>query len=684
MFKNLPLLIQQMIYFSFITLILVAVGVVGLLGMRSVSDRMRATTHTSPLIMAAMEMKMAVASDLQYFKGLEAAQWPDDVEAAWTAHEAIAKRFTTLGRTIIDGGETEAGTIPAATDERLRKAVADALTYYEQSFHAKFTLLADLVTKKISAEPYDYALLDQLGAEASDIGETIIVRLKDVETSVLASIDTVNREAHTAIVRADMSLMVGIAAGVLLALLLGVISSRNVTRPIRQVVALAREMAEGDFTRHLTIGRRDEIGQLVDALNQLVTKMEHMLRQVVNSVDTLRFSSTEMTRISGQMIEEAAMTADRATTVADATEEISGNMNSISAASEQATTNVSMVAEAIEETTRTVQEIAGHSQTARRIADAAVGQADQATAKMNALGNAATAINKVTEVITEISEQTNLLALNATIEAARAGDAGKGFAVVANEIKALARQTAEATGEIKAKIDKIQQSTDETVGEMQQISDVIRQVNTIVDSIASAMDGQLQSAETVAENVKEASQGFAEINHNMSVCSTRTGQISCEIGEVKGSANALTRTGDDVSTNVRELSQLAERLHDVVDHFQVSPPRFDIATLKKAHLAWAGRLNQVLAGRSHMSADEMVDHRDCDLGKWYYGVAGQAVADLPGFDETGQHHETVHRLAREILQLTEKGETAAADRLMAEFHDARIALFDNLDTLYCA
>jgi methyl-accepting chemotaxis protein len=254
-------------------------------------------------------------------------------------------------------------------------------------------------------------------------------------------------------------------------------------------------------------------GSCSTALNRLVTKMERMLRRVVNGVDTLYFSSAEMTRISERMAQGADLTAGKSNTVATAAEEMSVSMNSVSAASEEATTNVSMVADAVAGTTETIKTIARDSEKAKTIADSAVAQADHASEKMNALGGAADAISKVTEVITEISEQTNLLALNATIEAARAGEAGKGFAVVANEIKELARQTAEATQEIKARIEDIQHSTDETVGEMQQISEVINQVNDIVATIATSVD---QSAGNHRGGGRECARGLAGIRGDQS------------------------------------------------------------------------------------------------------------------------------------------------------------------------
>jgi methyl-accepting chemotaxis protein len=363
---------------------------------------------------------------------------------------------------------------------------------------------------------------------------------------------------------------------------------------------------------------------------------------------------------------------------------MSASMNSVSAASEEATTNVAMVADAVAGTTETIKAIAGHSEKARTIADSAVAQADHASAKMNELGSAADAISKVTEVITEISEQTNLLALNATIEAARAGEAGKGFAVVANEIKELARQTAQATHEIKARIEGIQHSTDETVGEMQRISEVINQVNDIVATIATSVDSQLSTTEAVAGNVREASLGFGEINENVAQCSQVTGRISADIADVKASADELTHTSIEVELNVKELSQLAEKLHDVVEHFHLSPPKFDIASVKKAHMAWLEKLTAAIKGEIKISAKDVIDHKNCELGRWYYSADGQAMAEVPGFAEAGRRHEDVHRLAREGVVLVNQGERGKANQLMTAFNDARTGLFGELDTLYCA
>lgn len=155
--------------------------------------------------------------------------------------------------------------------------------------------------------------------------------------------------------------------------------------------------------------------------------------------------------------------------------------------------------------TTTINEIAQNTEKANTITGEAVSEAKGASDNVDELGSAAQEISKVTETVTEISEQTNLLALNATIEAARAGDAGKGFAVVANEIKELARQTAEATQDIKRRIEGIQDSTSGTVTKIQQISKVINDVNDIVSTIASSVEEQSVTTKEIATNVAQAS-----------------------------------------------------------------------------------------------------------------------------------------------------------------------------------
>ncbi len=265
----------------------------------------------------------------------------------------------------------------------------------------------------------------------------------------------------------------------------------------------------------------------------------------------------------------AEQTSGRSNTVATAAEEMSANMNSVSAAMEESSTNTNMVASAAEEMTATINEIAENAEKARGISDQAVVQTKEASRQMSVLGQAAQAIGKVTETITEISEQTNLLALNATIEAARAGEAGKGFAVVANEIKELAKQTSGATLDIKRQIEGIQNSTGTTVDAIEKIGQVIFSVNEVVATIATAIEEQSVSTREIADNIAQASSGINEVNENVVESSVVAGDITKAIVEINHDSGELTESSSQVSLSAEELSNLAEQLNEMVRRFKV-------------------------------------------------------------------------------------------------------------------
>ena len=178
------------------------------------------------------------------------------------------------------------------------------------------------------------------------------------------------------------------------------------------------------------------------------------------SLTTEASDLSSVSMLTSQGVQDISMQAN---TVAAAAEEASANTLAVAAGMEQSSTNLASVASATEEMSATVGEIAAHTSKARTISEDASNRTHDISQQMQQLGQAAQQIGSVTETITNISAQTNLLALNATIEAARAGAAGKGFAVVAHEIKELARQTAEATEDIRGRINDVQASANSAI-----------------------------------------------------------------------------------------------------------------------------------------------------------------------------------------------------------------------------
>lgn len=314
---------------------------------------------------------------------------------------------------------------------------------------------------------------------------------------------------------------------------------------------------------------RDEFAELSAYLHAFISNVRRLVRDVGENSNNLNRSSESLVAISENIDRGSTDSAARAEAVAAASEEMSSNMNSVAAATEEAAANVNVMTTATEEISSTVGGIQQSTMNAKEITGDAVRQAADISEKVDTLGSAAQDIGKVTETITDISAQTNLLALNATIEAARAGEAGKGFAVVANEIKDLAKQTAEATGEIKQRIEGIQNSTDITVQGIKKISDIITEIDGIVSSVAVSLDEQTATMNELTSNIVQAGEGIGEVSENVAQSSTVAATISADISEVTTAVNEISRGTGEVRENGDELRRLAEGLRELISKFHV-------------------------------------------------------------------------------------------------------------------
>lgn len=365
------------------------------------------------------------------------------------------------------------------------------------------------------------------------------------------------------------NIVVALSFSVVIGALLSFLISKKILSQLSETVTFTGSLANGDFSKKITIDQKDEVGVLADGLNNIVGNMQDMVKEIQEGSDALSGSSDKLSVISNGLTTDADQTSERANTVATASEEMSANMDSVAAATEQASTNVNMVATASEEMTATISEISKNMAKTSSLAVDASTKTNQASSRVDELGSSAKEIGKVTETITEISEQTNLLALNATIEAARAGEAGKGFAVVANEIKELAKQTAEATLEIKNKIENVQNATGYTVTDINDVSDIMKELSDMSSNVASAVEEQSATTQEIAQNIAQASEGISEVTENIAQTATVTTEIASEIAEVNSSANTLKNNSIEVNTNANELKDLSDSLKNMVSKFKI-------------------------------------------------------------------------------------------------------------------
>lgn len=368
------------------------------------------------------------------------------------------------------------------------------------------------------------------------------------------------------------AMIISFFAVVFCSLLFGLLIARSISRPINHGVSLLEKVAAGDLTVVIPdamIARKDEVGNLYRSLKEMALGIRDIITDVNNSVHVVNSSTGKMSEIGRKMSDGASNTSALTQTVATASEEVSSNISSVAAATEEAATNVEIVSSSAEEITITIHDIVQTTEKTKLQSQVAVEKSQGASVKIDELGSAANEVGKVTDAITEISEQTNLLALNATIEAARAGEAGKGFAVVANEIKELAKQTAEATTEIQQQIEGIQRSTLNSVDEIKGITELIVDVNEMIVTVAAAVEQQAATLEEVSGNVGQASVGLQEITENISQGSSVIDEMNADIAKVNQATSDISSLSDQVDKNIADLNETVVSLQKVMARFVI-------------------------------------------------------------------------------------------------------------------
>jgi methyl-accepting chemotaxis protein len=424
----------------------------------------------------------------------------------------------------------------------IKSNLADRLSVYQR----EFTAFVDGARRVAAEQKQVSATYASIEPEVAALDQWVKAAAADAE----ASRTSVRRTAGMV-----MNTSIGVIALVLG--MLGFLISRAVSRPLATMVTTMTRLASGDTAFAIPgLNRRDEIGEMAGAVATFRDTMIETERLRVEAArtetDTAAQRRIDMDRLATEF--ESAV-GEIVSTVSDASQELEGSASTlsrsteqaqqiaatVSAASGEASANLHSVAAATEELTASVAEISRQVQDAAEMANDAVTQAQLTNERVGLLSQAANRIGAVVELINTIAGQTNLLALNATIEAARAGDAGKGFAVVASEVKALAEQTAKATGDISQQVADIQAATGDSVTAIGEISSTINKLSEIASTIASAVEEQGAATSEIARNIQQASVGTSEVATNIVMVERSASDNGVASAQVLASARGLSQ-----------------------------------------------------------------------------------------------------------------------------------------------
>lgn len=381
----------------------------------------------------------------------------------------------------------------------------------------------------------------------------------------------------------DTIFLVVVAINLLLSALIAYLLTKSTVGPINDLNRQAEKVANGDLRNNVETNKTDEIGKLVDSFNNMIQTLRDLVSNIDDNSDAVLTAAEDLNTVSEETGHGSEEIAHSITEVAEGSEDINLEVNKLQDVADRLDDGGEILKENVNKSLELADDTSDSAEEGNQALQQAIEQLDVvsetvnfATEAIEKLGKRSEEIGDMVDMIEGISNQTNLLALNAAIEAARAGEKGSGFSVVAEEVRQLAEESSEVTTKISSLIEDIQSETTATVNSMDtNIEEVEKQIE-IINQAGDSLNTMVKASNKTQKQIEEM-KNFAEdlddvidtINYSIDSVSSSLENNSASAEEVSALAEEQSATVEEISASADELENMAVRLNELIDKFEV-------------------------------------------------------------------------------------------------------------------